>query len=218
MVAQNIPWGLTFDDLLLLPMNSKVLPRDADTSVQLTPDLHLNIPVFSAAMDTVTESRLAIAMAREGGLGVIHRNMSPEAQANEVSRVKKSESWIIYDPITLSPDDKVSVARRITEEKGVASFPIVDAKGRLVGIVTNRDLRFKDDNEKIANIMTSELITITEKTSRDEAFSIMDKNRIEKLPIVDSAGRLKGLITIKDIEKSKQFPNAVKDENGRLKV
>lgn len=211
--------GLTFDDILLLPKHSEILPADVNLSTRMTKTLTLNLPLMSAAMDTVTESQLAIALAREGGIGVIHRNLPIDAQIYEVAKVKRSESWVIPDPITLSPNDSLEVAQQIKEEKGLSSFPIVDEAGKLVGILTNRDSRFKKDiSIKVKEVMTKKVVTISDKTSKDEALGIMDKNRIEKLPIVDAKGMLKGLITVKDIEKSRQFPNACKDNKGRLKV
>ncbi|MFH1591645.1 MAG: IMP dehydrogenase [archaeon] len=219
MVKPIIDWGLTFDDILLIPKHSAVLPGDVDVSVKLTKRLTLNTPLISAAMDTVTEARSAIALAREGAIGVIHRNMPADVQAAEVRKVKKSESWVIYDPLTLSPGDTVGTARAISADRGIASFPIIDKDGLLVGIVTNRDLRFKEDErQKLSQIMTTDLIKIDEGVSMDKAFSLMNTKKVEKLPIVDKKGRLKGLITIKDIERSKQYPNTLKDAEGHLKV
>lgn len=210
--------GLTFDDVLLVPAKSKVLPRDVDTETKLTPNIKLKVPLVSAAMDTVTESKLAIAIAREGGIGIIHRNLSIAKQCEEVRSVKKSESWIIREPITLSPRDKLSKAKEIMQTKDIASFPVIE-KGKLVGILTYRDLRFKTDfTEKVKDVMTKKVITISPATSMQKAIKIMDKNKIEKLPIVDSNRKLKGLITVQDIEKSKKFPNASKDKEGRLLV
>ncbi|MBN1156981.1 IMP dehydrogenase [Candidatus Woesearchaeota archaeon] len=215
---ESLKKGLTFDDILLLPRYSDVLPRNVITSTKLTKKLTLNIPLLSAAMDTVTEAELAIALAREGGIGIIHRNLNTAEQAEQVLKVKKSESWIIHEPITLDINDTLEKALGIIEEKDVSSFPIIQEK-KLVGIVTHRDLRFKTNPKmKMKEIMTKKLITIDQQTSRDKAMRIMDDNRIEKLPIVDRQGHLKGLITIKDIEKSKQFPNGCKDSEGRLRV
>ncbi|NOZ80964.1 MAG: IMP dehydrogenase [DPANN group archaeon] len=216
---KGFPKGLTFDDVLLRPKHSDILPADVDVRSRLTRSLTLNIPLISAAMDTVTESRLAIALARQGGIGVIHRNMPVDAQIYEVAKVKRSETWIVPDPITLNPQDSLKVLRHIKEEKGLSSFPIIDDQGKLVGIVTNRDTRFKKDASlKVKDVMTKKVISLSERTSKDDALAIMDKNRIEKLPLVDSHGRLKGLITVKDIERSRQFPHSCKDHKGRLKV
>jgi len=210
--------ALTFDDVLLVPRKSSILPADVDTKTKLSKKIHLHIPVMSAAMDTVTESKLAIALAREGGIGIIHRNLSIEDQCAEVNRVKRYESWIIKDPITLTPEDTIAKAKETAEEKRISSFPVIE-KGKLVGILTHRDLRLKENlNEKVRNAMTKNPITILEKTSMEEAVKIMDKNKIEKLPVVDKSGRLKGLITLTDIEESTKFPNASKDKEGRLLV
>lgn len=211
--------GLTFDDVLLIPRKSDVLPNEVDTSVAITPKLRLGIPLFSAAMDTVTESRLAIALAREGGIGVIHKNLSVEEQAQEVEKVKRSESGMITDPITLPPDIPVGEAVLIMERYRVSGVPITK-EGILVGILTNRDLRFiKNLEVKIHEVMTREnLITVPVGTTLEDAKEILHKHRIEKLPVVDGKGRLCGLITVKDIMKKIQFPNACLDEKGRLRV
>jgi IMP dehydrogenase len=211
--------GLTFDDVLLIPSKSDVLPNEVDTSVPLTPRLKLGIPLFSAAMDTVTEARLAIALAREGGLGVIHKNLSIEDQAAEVEKVKRSESGMITDPVTLPPDLPVGDALSMMERFRVSGVPITK-DGVLVGILTNRDLRFiRDLTVRIADIMTKEnLITVPVGTTLDEAKEILHKHRIEKLPVVDAKGRLCGLITVKDILKNIQYPNACVDEKGRLRA
>jgi len=211
--------GLTFDDVLLVPQASEIIPSQADLSTVLTPGLKLNIPLLSAAMDTVTESRLAIAMAREGGMGIIHKNMSVEAQAEEVDRVKRSEHGVITDPFFLDPDNMVSDALALMERYRISGVPITK-DGKLVGILTNRDLRFENNfNQPIKNIMTKDnLVTAPVGTSLEEAQKILGKHRIEKLPIVDEKGYLKGLITIKDIEKAIQYPNSAKDANGRLLV
>jgi IMP dehydrogenase len=209
--------GLTFDDVLLVPCKSEVLPNQVDLKSRLTKDLVLNIPIMSAAMDTVTESRMAIAMAREGGLGIIHKNMGIQEQASHVDKVKRSEHGVITDPFFLSPDHKVSDANELMARYKISGVPITK-NGLLVGILTNRDLRFETDyTKKISEVMTSEnLVTAPVGTSMDEAKRILAKHRIEKLPIVDSRGYLKGLITIKDIEKAIQYPNSAKDANGRL--
>ncbi|MBM6615794.1 IMP dehydrogenase [Desemzia sp. RIT804] len=212
--------GFTFDDVLLMPAESHVLPNDVDLSVQLTDKIKLNIPILSASMDTVTDSRMAIAMARQGGLGVIHKNMSVEAQADEVRKVKRSESGVIIDPFYLTPDHLVSDAENLMSRYRISGVPIVNTlEDRvLVGILTNRDLRFISDySQKIDAVMTKEnLVTAPEGTSLKEAEHLLQQHKIEKLPLVDKDGRLSGLITIKDIEKVIQFPDAAKDEHGRL--
>ncbi len=211
--------GLTFDDVLLLPAKSEVLPSEAETSVALTPRLVLGIPLLSAAMDTVTESRLAIALAREGGIGVVHKNLSIEAQAVEVEKVKRSESGMITDPVTLPPDLLVGDALQIMEKYRVSGVPITK-DGILVGILTNRDLRFiRDLNVRIDEVMTKkDLITVPVGTTLEDAKEILHKHRIEKLPVVDAEGRLRGLITVKDIMKKIKYPNASLDDKGRLRV
>ena len=211
----------TFDDLLLVPSYSEILPKDVDVSTYITPKIRLNIPLLSAAMDTVTESRMAISIAREGGLGVIHRNMSLEKQVKEVEKVKKSESGMIYDPVVVSPDTPIKKVLKLMEEFKISGIPIVEgSKKKLVGIVTNRDLRFETNFEKpVKEVMTREnLITAKPGITLDEAVKILHEHRIEKLLIVDDNFCLKGLITIKDIEKIKKYPNACKDELGRLRV
>ncbi|MCA9425739.1 MAG: IMP dehydrogenase [Candidatus Omnitrophica bacterium] len=210
--------GFTFDDILIVPGYSEVVPTEVDTSVQLTKRIRLNVPLLSAAMDTVTESRLAITLAQEGGIGVIHKNMPIEEQAQQVDQVKRSEAGMITKPITLNPDDPVQAAIDLTERFKISGVPITDSSGKLVGILTNRDLRFESNfGQPIRNIMTKEdLVTAPEGTSLDEAQVILQKHRIEKLPIVNEKGDLRGLITIKDIEKRRKFPNAAKDEEGRL--
>ena len=209
--------ALTFDDVLLIPAASEVLPSTVDLRTTLCKGINLNIPLISAAMDTVTESKLAIAMAREGGLGVIHKNMSMEEQAAQVDKVKRSEHGVITDPFHLTPDQPVSAAEALMAKYKISGVPITEG-GKLVGILTNRDLRFETDFEQpIANVMTKEnLVTAPEGTSLAEAQKLLGKHRIEKLPIVDKKGYLKGLITIKDIEKSIQYPNSARDANGRL--
>jgi len=220
MSSRIVKEGLTFDDVLLIPQASSVLPHEVDLRTQLTKNIKLNLPLISAAMDTVTESRMAIAMAREGGLGIIHKNMSIEEQAAQVDRVKRSEHGVITDPFFLHPDNLVKDAVSLMEKYRISGVPITTADGKLVGILTNRDLRFENNyNQPISNIMTKEgLVTAPEGTSLEEAKVILGKHRIEKLPIVDGNGYLKGLITIKDIEKSIQYPNSARDENGRLLV
>ncbi len=210
--------GLTFDDVLLIPAESNVLPADVSLETQLTKDIRLNIPVMTAAMDTVTESRMAIAIAREGGLGVIHKNMTIEEQVKEVDRVKRSENGIISNPIFLGPDNYVYEAENIMHSYRISGVPIVVDGGKLIGILTNRDLRFLSDyNIKISEVMTKEnLVTAPFGTTLDEAKLILMKHKIEKLPLVDEKGFLKGLVTIKDIEKAVQYPNSARDAEGRL--
>lgn len=212
--------GLTFDDILLVPDKSAILPREVDISTVFSKNIKINIPLVSAAMDTVTESRLAVAIAREGGIGIIHKNMSIQQQAEEVDKVKRSESGVIVDPISLPPENKVGDAIEIMTKYHISGIPIVNKEKKLVGILTNRDIRFLEDkNLKINSIMTKEnLITAPVGTTLEEAKRILHKNRIEKLPIVNEAFILKGLITIKDIEKVEQYPNSCKDAKGRLRV
>lgn len=212
--------GLTFDDVLLIPGKSEILPRDVNTKTRLTRNLSLNIPVLSAGMDTVTESKMAIAMARKGGLGIIHKNMSIERQAEEVDRVKRSESGVIVDPFYLHPDNFIYEAEELMSKYRISGVPIVDQSLKLVGILTNRDLRFvKDYGWKIKEVMTSEnLVTAPVGTTLEQAQEILQKHKIEKLPLVDEQHLLKGLITIKDIEKAEQYPNAAKDARSRLLV
>ncbi|MGK2943678.1 MAG: IMP dehydrogenase [Desulfuromonadales bacterium] len=219
MLDSEIREGLTFDDVLLLPAHSKVLPRDADLTSYLTPQIKLNIPLLSAAMDTVTEARTAIAMAREGGIGIVHKNMSPAAQAMEVDQVKKSESGMIVDPITMDPDQKIYEALELMEKYRISGVPITK-NGLLVGILTNRDLRFETKlDQPISNVMTKEkLVTVPPGTTLEEAKKHLHEHRIEKLLVVDDHFVLKGLITIKDIEKVRKYPNACKDDMGRLRV
>ena len=212
--------GITFDDVLLLPAKSNYLPREVDITTKFTRDIKLNIPFLSAAMDTVTESQMAIALASLGGIGVIHKNLSIERQVEEVDKVKRSESGMIQKPITLFPDKLIKDALDLMSKYRIAGIPIVDDKMKLVGILTNRDLRFERNlNRPIAEVMTKEnLITAPEGTSLEEAEEILQRHRIEKLPIVDKNKILKGLITVKDINKRKKYPNACKDEIGRLRV
>lgn len=212
--------SLTFDDVLLIPAKSEVLPKDVSVKTELTKTLKLNIPIISAGMDTVTEAEMAIAMAREGGLGVIHKNMSIEEQAEQVDRVKRSENGVITNPFYLTPENQVYDAEHLMSKYRISGVPIVDENQKLVGIITNRDLRFVQDySVKIKEVMTKEnLITAPVGTTLEEAEKILEKHKIEKLPLVDENGVLKGLITIKDIEKVIEFPNAAKDEQGRLLV
>ncbi len=212
----------TFDDLLLVPQYSEVLPHEVDVSTWLTKKIRLNIPIVSAAMDTVTESRLAIALAREGGIGIIHRNLSIEEQAQEVEKVKKSESGMILQPVTVKPDTTVKQALEIMERYRISGVPVVSDGDKLVGILTNRDLRFikpTDYDKPVSLFMTSEnLVVAQERVTLEEATEILQRHKVEKLPIVDKEGRLVGLITIKDITKRRKYPNACKDELGRLRV
>ncbi|NIP78876.1 MAG: IMP dehydrogenase [Gemmatimonadetes bacterium] len=212
--------ALTFDDVLLVPRYSEVHPRDTSVTTRLTKGIELRIPLLSAAMDTVTESRMAIAMAREGGIGVIHKNMPIDRQAAEVDRVKRSESGMIMNPITLQPDARLADATQLMAQFSISGVPIVDDDDRLVGIITNRDLQFETRlDQPIRELMTRDgLVTAPVGTSLDEAERILHEHRIEKLPVVDDDGKLKGLITVKDIFKRRNFPNACKDEHGRLRV
>ncbi|MCD6580968.1 MAG: IMP dehydrogenase [Desulfuromusa sp.] len=219
MQDAEIPVGLTFDDVLLIPAHSHVLPKEVDLTTQLTKSITLNIPLLSAAMDTVTESRTAIAMAREGGLGIIHKNMSSKSQATEVDQVKKSESGMIVDPITMDPDQKIFDALEVMKKYRISGVPITK-NGKLVGILTNRDLRFETNLEQpIANVMTKDkLVTVPPGTTLEEAKYHLHEHRIEKLLVVDKSYNLTGLITIKDIEKVRKYPNSCKDDLGRLRV
>ncbi|MEJ2490252.1 MAG: IMP dehydrogenase [Desulfuromonadales bacterium] len=219
MLDPAIREGYTFDDVLLLPAHSKVLPRDVDLTTCLTPSIQLNIPLLSAAMDTVTEARTAICMAREGGIGIVHKNMPPADQALEVDQVKKSESGMIVDPITMHPDQKIYEALELMEKYRISGVPITE-NGRLVGILTNRDLRFETQlDQPISHVMTKDkLVTVPPGTTLEEAKKHLHEHRIEKLLVVDDSYALKGLITIKDIEKVRKYPNACKDAFGRLRV
>jgi IMP dehydrogenase len=212
--------GLTYDDVLVLPSFSEILPRDVDTSTLLTRNIRINIPMLSAAMDTVTESKLAIALAQEGGIGILHKNMSIDRQAGEVRRVKRSESGMILDPVTLHENATLKDAHKLMSENKIGGIPIINENGILVGVLTNRDLRFeKALDRKVSEVMTSEnLITAPEGTSLAQAETILQQYKIEKLPVVDKEGKLKGLITYKDILKIKAHPNACKDKHGRLIV
>src|SRR5690606_21658543 len=212
--------GLTFDDVLLIPARSDVVPAEVSLSTRITEGIELNIPLVSAAMDTVTEARLAIAVAREGGIGIIHRNLTIEEQADEVDKVKRSESGMIVEPVTLGPDDHISDALAVMERFHISGVPITDESGKLVGILTNRDLRFVDNPDQlISQKMTKDnLITAPVGTTLEQAESILHRHRVEKLPVVDEHGYLKGLITVKDIQKKIQYPHATKDAQGRLRV
>ena len=215
--------SLTFDDVLIVPGYTEVLPNETDICVQLTPHIHLNIPILSAAMDTVTEARLAIALAREGGMGIIHRNMPPDAQAAEVDKVKRSQSGMIVEPISLTPDALLRRAEEIMSTYHISGVPITDESGKIVGILTNRDIRFvevEDYDLPVSQFMTKEdeLVTARVGISSKEAKEILQKHRIEKLPLVDENGMLKGLLTVKDIQKARDYPNASTDSKGRLLV
>lgn len=220
MAHKIISKAITFDDILLVPAKSKVLPRDVNVQTKLTKNISLNIPIISAAMDTVTESELAIAMAREGGIGILHKNMSIEKQASEVDRVKRSESGMIQHPITLKADQTVGEANRLMERYQISGFPIINDKNELIGILTNRDLRFEPNNNiKVKELMTTKnLVTVPVGTTLTQAEKILRNHKIEKLPVVDGNGKIRGLITFKDIQKRKKHPFAAKDKFGRLIV
>src|SRR6202162_2817736 len=219
MINPSIPEGLTFDDLILQPALSDVLPAEADTRTCLTRKIHLNIPIVSAAMDTVTESHLAIALAQQGGIGIVHRNMPIERQAEEVDRVKRSESGMIVDPITIGPDEPIYAAQALMQRYRISGVPVTK-DGVLVGILTNRDLRFENRFDlPISEVMTKEnLVTVSVGTTLEQAEAILHKHRVEKLLVVDEHFALKGLITVKDIQKKLKYPNSAKDSQGRLRV
>ena len=212
--------GLTYDDVLLLPNYSEVLPREVSTQSYITKKIKINVPIVSAAMDTVTESALAIAIAQNGGIGMLHKNMSIERQADEVRKVKRSESGMIQDPVTLGETATLADALKIMKEYKIGGIPIIAKDNKLLGILTNRDIRFqKDIKLKVTSVMTStNLVTAPKGTDLKKAEQILQKHKIEKLPVVDAKGKLTGLITYKDIQKFKNFPNACKDEHGRLRV
>jgi len=214
------PPALTFDDVLLLPAHSVIMPSEADTTARLTPRISLRIPLVSSAMDTVTESRMAIAMARQGGVGVLHRNMSVEEQAQQVDMVKRSEAGMVTNPVTCGPDATLAEVEELCGQYRISGVPVTDADGILLGIVTNRDIRFESDHRRhVAEIMTKmPLVTAPVGVSRAEALRLLKTNKVEKLPLVDSVGRLRGLITVKDFTKSEKFPSATKDAEGRLVV
>ncbi|MFI5913414.1 IMP dehydrogenase [Dactylosporangium sp. NPDC051541] len=215
-----LPLGLTFDDVLLLPGESDVVPSAVDTSSRVTRNITLRIPLVSSAMDTVTEARMAIAMARNGGIGTLHRNLSIDDQATQVDLVKRSEAGMVTNPVTCSPDDTLGEVDRLCGRYRISGVPVTDADGQLVGIVTNRDMRFvSDPNIRVREIMTvAPLITAPVGVSKDQALALLRQHKVEKLPIVDGAGKLRGLITVKDFSKSEKFPHATKDEAGRLRV
>lgn len=217
---KNIKEGLTFDDVLLVPQKSEIMPKNVDVSTYITKEIKLNIPVLSAAMDTVTESQLAIALAQEGGIGIIHRNMTPHQQAAEVEKVKKSESGMIIDPVTAGPNETIGSVLKLMENFRISGIPVTDKNKKLIGIITNRDLRFETNMKKLVkNVMTRKnLITASEGTDLNKAKGILHKHKIEKLPITNKGNILKGLITIKDIEKRRKYPKASKDNIGRLRV
>ncbi len=220
MPQKNIPETLTFDDVLLLPGRSRVLPRDASTATVFSRNISLRIPIVSAAMDTVTESRLAIALAQEGGIGIIHKNLTIDVQAREVDKVKRSESGMIIDPITITSDRPIREAMEIMRSYRISGVPVVEGSRKLVGILTNRDLRFEEDlDRQVATLMTKDnLVTVSGRVTLAKAREILHRHRIEKLPVIDKKGNLVGLITIKDIEKTMKYPHASKDSHGRLRV
>jgi IMP dehydrogenase len=213
--------ALTFDDVLLVPAYSEVLPREVDLATQLTRGIRLNLPFVSAAMDTVTEARLAITIAQEGGIGIIHKNMTAADQAREVGRVKKHESGVIKDPITVRPDATIRDVIALTRAKGISGLPVTSDGNQVVGIITHRDIRFEEQLDlPVSKVMTprEKLVTVRENTPREEVLQILHRHRIEKVPVVDAQGRLRGMITVKDIQKARDFPRACKDEHGRLRV
>ncbi|HIG37808.1 MAG TPA: IMP dehydrogenase [Candidatus Poseidoniales archaeon] len=219
MALDGMPEALTFDDVLLMPAESAVLPAEVDTTTRLTNSIPLNIPLISAAMDTVTESAMAIAMAQAGGIGVIHRNMSVESQATEVYRVKRFEAGLVLDPVTISPDSTIGELRAIKSQHGFSGFPVVDDSGTLVGIITNRDIRFvSDDSVKVSTMMTTEVVTVPEHVDPEVAKKLLHQNRIEKLIVVDDDGGCAGMMTVRDIQQSRDNPKSCKDSQGRLRV
>ena len=219
MAQDGIPEALTFDDVLLMPAESAVLPAEVDVSTSLTSDISLNIPIISAAMDTVTESSMAIAMAQSGGMGVIHRNMSTEEQAREVERVKRFESGLVLNPITVSPDMTIGELREMKSRYGFSGFPVVNGGGRLAGIITNRDIRFVDDDStKVSEMMTNDIVTVGQDYDPKEAKMLLQKHRIEKIVVVDGDGNCAGMITVRDIQRTRDHPVSCKDEQGRLRV
>lgn len=219
MAQGDIPEALTFDDVLLLPAESAVLPTGVDTQTRLTNSIPLNIPLVSAAMDTVTESNMAIAMAQAGGIGVIHRNMSVEAQAAEVYRVKRFEAGLVLDPVTISPDSTIGELRAVKSQHGFSGFPVIDDSGALVGIITNRDIRFvPDDSVKVSTRMTTEVVTVPEHVDPEIAKKLLHQHRIEKLIVTDDEGRCAGMMTVRDIQRSRDNPKSCKDSQGRLRV
>src|SRR6187455_3724980 len=220
MIIEQIPEGLTFDDVLLVPARSEILPGEVDTRTQFTRNISLNIPLCSSAMDTVTEAALAIALAQQGGIGVIHKNLSIQLQAEEVDKVKRSESGMIVDPVTILPSKPVREALQVMERFHISGVPVVDEDGHLVGIITNRDLRFETRFDiPVSEVMTKQpLVTVPVGTTLDQAKAVLQKHRIEKLLVVDDDKHIKGLITVKDIQKAIKYPSAAKDNLGRLRV
>jgi IMP dehydrogenase len=219
LAEEKLREALTFDDVLLVPSESDVLPRDVSIATRLTNAIPLQMPLVSSAMDTVTEAAAAVCMAREGGIGIVHKNLSIAEQATEIVKVKKAESGVVVDPVTVHPDQKLATALEIMRRHSISGLPVVDESGRAVGIVTNRDVRFeKNLEQRVRDIMTTKLVTAPEGIALEQSKELLHKNRIEKLIIVDGAGRLRGLVTIKDIEKAQQHPQAAKDELGRLRV
>ena len=219
MAQDGIPEALTFDDVLLMPAESAVLPAEVDISTDLTSEIGLNIPIISAAMDTVTESSMAIAMAQSGGLGVIHRNMPIEEQASEVERVKRFESGLVLNPITVHPDMTIGELREMKSKYGFSGFPVVNGGGSLAGIITNRDIRFvEDDTTKVSEMMTSDIVTVGLDYDPKEAQSLLQKHRIEKIVVVDGGGNCAGMITVRDIQRTRDHPLSCKDDQGRLRV
>tara|TARA_Y100001970_G_scaffold100608_1_gene126405 strand:+ start:1472 stop:2932 length:1461 start_codon:yes stop_codon:yes gene_type:complete len=219
MAQDGIPEALTFDDVLLMPAESAVLPAEVDISTKLTSDIALNIPIISAAMDTVTESSMAIAMAQSGGMGVIHRNMSTEEQVSEVERVKRFESGLVLNPITVHPDMTIGELREMKTRYGFSGFPVVNSGGRLAGIITNRDIRFvEDDSMKVSEMMTSEIVKVEQDYDPKEAQRLLQKHRIEKIVVVDDEGNCAGMITVRDIQRTRDHPVSCKDDQGRLRV
>src|SRR6476620_4300688 len=211
--------ALTFDDVLLVPAESDVIPKDVDVRTQLTPGIRLAIPIVSSAMDTVTEAATAIAMAREGGIGILHKNMPIADQSLEITKVKKAETGVVVNPVTVGPDQKLAAAVELMRQHNISGLPVVAADGRPVGILTNRNIRFERNlDQPVSAMMTKKLITIGEGTTVEAAKDLLHRNRIEKLLVIDGGGFLKGLITIKDIEKAQQHPQAAKDDFGRLRV
>ena len=219
MAQDGMPEALTFDDVLLMPAESAVLPAEVDTTTRLTNSIPLNIPLISAAMDTVTENGMAIAMAQAGGIGVIHRNMSVESQAAEVYRVKRFESGLVLDPVTISPNNTIGELRAIKSQHGFSGFPVVDDSGSLVGIITNRDIRFvSDDSVKVSTMMTTDVVTVPEHVDPEVAKKLLHQHRIEKLIVVDDDGGCAGMMTVRDIQQSRDNPKSCKDSQGRLRV
>ncbi len=219
MAQDGIPEALTFDDVLLMPAESAVLPAEVDVSTSLTSDISLNIPIISAAMDTVTESSMAIAMAQSGGMGVIHRNMPTEEQAREVERVKRFESGLVLNPITVSPEMTIGELREMKSRYGFSGFPVVNGGGRLAGIITNRDIRFvEDDSTKVSEMMTNDIVTVGQDYDPKEAKMLLQKHRIEKIVVIDGDGNCAGMITVRDIQRTRDHPVSCKDDQGRLRV